>query len=492
MDKDVEIPADIVRKHIEKKESIAKGKPKPLTIEEVWELRRQKLAEKAMEKLVSDDDEKKDDDDISLDKILKYQMLGELIGSRNKSDDPMVAELKRQNDMLARQIEDMKRQQEEERRRREMDELRNNMLAEIRALKDQLSRADAPKDKDVINERIGELESMLFKKQEDEKHQQVMDRLESLHDAYNDLKAEYDRLRFSKKSGSGIDDLLEQMDELERKKRKFAKLLGLTQEQTEKTSVADMVEQFAEVAPKAAEAVSSIRDAFSTREIEDDVPQPEPNYNMPIRDQPVNEQVSIDPEIEKFLAKCTEVKNENSPDGMQLIDPEGIPWTTTDGRPLSKAAIRDLAVIAPEAVLQRIREVKPKKAEWTRKKPEKPRDETTKETPEEPAEEQIEPEAPASEEPGGEPDGKEDNAEKEHKSKEDMIASYIDSLQLKKLPDGTESLVGADGEYYTLDGKPVVDRDELRREAASDPDSFLDVMANAIKRAREGAADGGS
>lgn len=556
--KEVELPASVVKTVLDRKQG-ENGKTKriPLSWDEVMEQKREAMAMKMQEKLMMDEfDEggnpKSNGGDTDFDKtmnqMMKYSMIMNMDfgGKKQRQDDdsPVIREMREQNRILREQLEEQKRKQE--------------IQDAIKPLQDQLSQLinkprnseDENKEIKSLQTQIADLNNKLFRTQEDAKHDEVMSSLASIQEKYNDLKADYDALKANPKKDD-VESFVEQIEALDKKKKALGKALGLTEKETDEMGVGEMIEQGVDLFPKIGEGISTIRDAFTNKEIENDVPpQMQPNYSLPQRNTPTNTGASVDPRIERFLAQCTER-------GGQMYDPEGIAWTTIDGKALSKQSIRDIAIFDPDSILERMSKVRPQRPPAPKREApqtpapenipeqakneyqesqdqsaqaatETPQDTTITSTapeptpaPEEPAtahESDVPNDEPLNEteqgndnkdaeqetqtiveEPKPEPEQqgmKLDSINPDSMNDEEALNTanmYINSMQTWE-QDGEKYLTGADGEFYNEtpeDGSPMItDPEKLRSEAVKDPKEFLKIAKESQRRSREILGEG--
>lgn len=431
--------------------------------------KREQLSLKLQESILNDgmgngnaDRKNNDDHNIEriIDKMMMYNIAANMMNEKKKNDDEpaWVREIREEN----RKLRELMTKQEEEKR---IDKVREELGAQLQALRDDLKGSKDPK-KDELIEKLNKIEEQMIKKQEDEKHNELIKQFESLKSDYDDLRSAMEESKRNPQKND-LESYIEQLAKIEDSKKKLAKALGLNEKDAEQMGIGDFLEKGADLLPRIGEGIATVRDAFRTKEIEDDVPPPPPpNYDAPVRDTPASSP-TIDPRIEAFLKQCTERQG-------QLIDPEGIPWTMTDGRPISKQELRDLALIAPEPILARINEI-PERQRSRRFMPKREPPTPAKETkapekteenpfaedlkkPEEKKQEPVPEEEPV-EEPVEEPPVLE---EIEEKPDEFDLKGYVDSLTPVKLENGKDALVGSDGEYYMdAHGEPVAKKDIL-------------------------------
>ena len=313
-------------------------------------------------------------------------------------------------------------------------------------------------------------------------------------DDYEALSQKIAQLAQGDAKKSDIDSFVEETEKFEQKRNIMKKIFGLTDKDQEAMGIGDVVADAVDMMPKVGEGIRSIADAFNTRSVDDDIPAPMPNYSMPQRNIPT-QATQTDPRIEMFLAKCSEDKG-------QLVDTEGIPWTTIDGKPLSKQDIRELSVIDPDTILDRINQVKalpPKKIKPAAPEQEEKTPEPKKVEPEtpEPAKGRKKPEEQKKrqkEEDRREQEREEpqENSEEEIDADESLLKAqaYIDSLKEGAVDETNTGLVGPEGEIYTMEDEngemiPIKDRKMLIEEAEADPQNFLAIVKQAQHNARE-------
>ena len=497
--KEPEIPASTLTKMrdvIQKKTGDGTNRRIPMTWDEIMQQRQEAIAMRMQEKMLKDDfdagPKEGESNDQFMDRMINYAMkyqfamnMPAMFAPTKKKDDDESPTVK----LLQQQLDEMKRESQERKRRDEIQEMLEPLKEELKELKSQPKKSsDEDSAIKVLEKQIADLTTKLTQKEQDQKHEELMGRLDDISEKYNDLQASYEKLK-SDPPKNDIDSFIENSKKIESKKRELARLLGLSEKEAEDISVPEMIKQGVDLMGPIGDGVRTIREAFVDKEETPDIP---PNYNEPIRNLPPPNTQTIDPRIEAFLSRCTEK-------GGQLIDPEGVPWTTTDGKPISKAMIRDISMYDPKTVLERIQSIPPDVMSRPRPPPKKREtarhDETNKETEEEQKKEEPEEESRSADEeekddiPNPKPEEKksieltDDSIDAMNDDDAQKVASeYIQSMMKGKLTDGDhvgdEALVGPKNEYYfdQNTNKPITDPNVLMESAKDNPKDFLKTV----------------
>ena len=497
--KEPEIPASTLTKMrdvIQKKTGDGTNRRIPMTWDEIMQQRQEAIAMRMQEKMLKDDfdagPKEGESNDQFMDRMINYAMkyqfamnMPAMFAPTKKKDDDESPTVK----LLQQQLDEMKRESQERKRRDEIQEMLEPLKEELKELKSQPKKsADEDSAIKVLEKQITDLTTKLTQKEQDQKHEELMNRLDDISEKYNDLQASYEKLK-SDPPKNDIDSFIENSKKIENKKRELARLLGLSEKEAEDISVPEMIKQGVDLMGPIGDGVRTIREAFVDKEETPDIP---PNYNEPIRNLPPPNTQTIDPRIEAFLSRCTEKNG-------QLIDPEGVPWTTTDGKPISKAMIRDISMYDPKTVLERIQSIPPDVMSRPRPPPKKREtarhDETNKETEEEQKKEEPEEESRSADEeekddiPNPKPEEKksieltDDSIDAMNDDDAQKVASeYIQSMMKGKLTDGDhvgdEALVGPKNEYYfdQNTNKPITDPNVLMESAKDNPKDFLKTV----------------
>ena len=372
--------------------------------------------------------------------------------------------IRKAQEPLQKQIEEMKRQQEkheEERKwdaiQKQIDDLKNLVISGATKKNDD----DSPimKQIQLLQEQLKDEKEKARKKEEDDFRASMKDMVYSLSDQISEIKSKPEKTKGE----------IEQMIELEKRKREVLEALGVKPEKgkDDEASVLDVVDSLADKVPKWAKTASTVREVFSKdSEIPDDIPDNVP-ANLPQRNEPVPQRNSVPSDIKEFLDRG---RVENG----TYIDYAGTPWVNLEGSPISRKDIEDLSITNPEDVRRLMRETeeayrKQQEKKKTEKKPDDvminrnqekihtaPAPQTTDSSPETPAEKPEE--VPKANEP--------DNDLNE-------AMAYIESGNEINDEQNGKVWMGKKQEYYNDDtGKPLT-KDELIEMAKEDPATFM-------------------
>ena len=378
--------------------------------------------------------------------------------------------IRKAQEPLQKQIEEMKRQQEkqeEERRwdamQKQIDDLKNLIISGATKKNDD----DNPimKQIQLLQDQLRDEKEKARKKEEEEFKNSMKDMIYDLSNQISELKSK------PEKSKSDF----EQIIELEKKKKEMLEALGVKPEKgkDDEASVLDVVDSLADKVPKWAKTASTVREVFSKdSEIPDDIPDNVP-ANLPQRNEPVPQRNSVPADIKEFLDRG---RVENG----TYIDYAGTPWVNLEGSPISRKDIEDLAITNPEDVRRLMRETE----EAYRKQQEK------KKTEKKPDDVMINrnqdkihtaPAPQKSETPPETPDEKPAEAPKANEPDNDLkeALAYIESGNEVNDEENGKVWIGRRQEYYNDDnGKPLT-KDELIAMAKEDPKQFMaDVKAH--------------
>ena len=272
--------------------------------------------------------------------------------------------IRKAQEPLQKQIEEMKRQQEkheEERKwdaiQKQIDDLKNLVISGTTKKNDD----DNPimKQIQLLQDQLRDEKEKARKKEEEEFKNSMKDMIYDLSNQISELKSK------PEKSKSDF----EQIIELEKKKKEMLEALGVKPEKgkEDEASVLDVVDSLADKVPKWAKTASTVREVFSKdSEIPDDIPDNVP-ANLPQRNEPVPQRNSVPADIKEFLDRG---RVENG----TYIDYAGTPWVNLEGSPISRKDIEDLAITNPEDVRRLMRETeeayrKQQEKKKTEKKP---------------------------------------------------------------------------------------------------------------------------
>ena len=370
--------------------------------------------------------------------------------------------IRKAQEPLQKQIEEMKRQQERQEEERKWE----NMQKQIDKLTDLIISGNTKKNDDdnpimkqiqILQEQLKDEKEKARKKEEEDFRSSMKDMVYSLSDQIAELKSK------PEKSKSDF----EQIIELERKKREMLEALGVKPEKgkDDEASMLDVVDSIADKAPKWAKTASTIREVFSKdSEIPDDIPDNVPT-NLPQRNEPIPQRNMIPDDIRTFLDKGRE---ENG----AYIDYTGTPWVNLEGATISRKDIEDLAYTNPSDVRKLIsdtdkafQKMQEKIAESEAKKPKNSDFRNNIHVPEN---------IPKAPEP--EPEEEEDDNEPAAEEQEDHLKEAMDYIATGNDVDDDENgkvWVGRKQEFYTNDdGKPAT-KDDLIQMARSDPKTFM-------------------
>ena len=378
--------------------------------------------------------------------------------------------IRKAQEPLQKQIEEMKRQQEkheEERKwdaiQKQIDDLKNLIISGATKKNDD----DNPimKQIQLLQDQLRDEKEKARKKEEEEFKNSMKDMIYDLSNQISELKSK------PEKSKSDF----EQIIELEKKKKEMLEALGVKPEKgkDDEASVLDVVDSLADKVPKWAKTASTVREVFSKdSEIPDDIPDNVP-ANLPQRNEPVPQRNSVPADIKEFLDRG---RVENG----TYIDYAGTPWVNLEGSPISRKDIEDLAITNPEDVRRLMRETE----EAYRKQQEK------KKTEKKPDDVMINrnqdkihtaPAPQKSETPPETPDEKPAEAPKANEPDNDLkeALAYIESGNEVNDEENGKVWIGRRQEYYNDDnGKPLT-KDELIAMAKEDPKQFMaDVKAH--------------
>ena len=378
--------------------------------------------------------------------------------------------IRKAQEPMQKQIEEMRRQQEKHEEERKWD----NMQKQIDKLTDLIISGNTKKKDDddpilkqiqLLQEQLRDEKEKARKKEEEDFRASMKEIVYSLSDQISELKAK------PEKSKSDFELIIE----LEKKKKDMLEALGVKPEKgkDDEASVLDVVDSLADKVPKWAKTASTVREVFSKdSEIPDDIPDNVP-ANLPQRNEPVPQRNSVPPDIKEFLDRG---RVENG----TYIDYAGTPWVNLEGSPISRKDIEDLAITNPEDVRRLMRETEEAyRKQQEKKKTEKKPDDVMINRNQERV--HTAPAPPKTETPPEISDEKPAEAPKANEPDNDLkeALAYIESGTEVDDEQNGKVWIGRRQEYYNNDtGKPLT-KDELIAMAKEDPKQFMaDVKAH--------------
>ncbi|MGC8699216.1 MAG: hypothetical protein ACP5RE_03475 [Candidatus Acidifodinimicrobium sp.] len=261
-------------------------------------------------------------------------------------------------DMVIQQIKDEAKARED----RLMEEIR--ALKEEKKTKELVSEIVEQVDKKI--DPIAETVSNLKKEQDKEPDKNTVDlmnKIDSLQkqftemtdstkaEAYapitkelNELRRRLDDLNTSRTRGDSIDDLLEQMEKIEKTKSRLAQLFGVPSKQADEMSPTQLIDTITKKGPEIVNSAKSMYDMIRGKELVDDNPVPEiPEVAAPVRGPAIPE---LDPELKRFIEEGHEeyVDSSDPSKGKIWISKYGIPITSATNEPMSKEDVRKYAL----------------------------------------------------------------------------------------------------------------------------------------------------
>ena len=375
--------------------------------------------------------------------------------------------IRKAQEPLQKQIEEMKRQQEKQEEERKWDAIQK----QIDDLKNLIMSGSTKKSDDdpimlQIQKQMQELQEELRDEKEKARKKEEEDFKNSMKNMIYDLSDQIAELK-SKPEKSKSD--FEQIIELEKKKKEMLDALGVKPEKKDdEANALDMVDAFADRAPKIAKSVNTIKEIFSKdSEIPDDIPDDVPT-NLPQRNEPIPQRSMVPDDIKAFLDKGHE---ENG----TYIDYAGTPWVNLEGQPISRRDIEDASLTNPEDIRRLMRETdeayKKQQEKKNEGKEKKSNDVIIKNN------ERVHTAPPP--EPAKEPE-KEPEPEKENNDALNEAIEYINSGSDTDTENG-KIWIGKNQEYYNDDeGKPLT-KDELMDMAKENPEEFMHDVREHLK-----------
>ena len=383
--------------------------------------------------------------------------------------------IRKAQEPLQKQIEEMKRQQEKQEEERKWD----NMQKQIDKLTDLIISGNTKRKDDDdpimlqiqkqmqgLQEELKDEKEKARKKEEENFKSSMKDMIYNLSDQIAELKSK------PEKSKSEIEEIID----LEKKKKGMLEALGVKPEKKDdEASVLDAADAFVERAPSWVKTANTIKELFSKdSEIPDDVPDDVPT-NLPQRNEPIPQRNLIPDDIKAFLDKGHE---ENG----TYIDYAGTPWVNLEGQPISRKDIEDASLTNPADIRRLMRETDEAAKKQQEKKNasrEKKSDDVIVKNNERvhtapPPEPAKEPEKETEPEPEPEPEKEEDN------DALNEAIGYINSGSDTDTENGKVWL-GKNQEYYNDDeGKPLT-KDELMNMARENPEEFMHDVKEHLK-----------
>ena len=382
--------------------------------------------------------------------------------------------IRKAQEPLQKQIEEMKRQQEKQEEERKWDAIQK----QIDDLKNLIMSGSTKKSDDdpimlQIQKQMQELQEELRDEKEKARKKEEEDFKNSMKNMIYDLSDQIAELK-SKPEKSKSD--FEQIIELEKKKKEMLDALGVRPEKKDdEANALDMVDAFADRAPKIAKSVNTIKELFSKdSEIPDDVPDDVPT-NLPQRNEPIPQRSMVPDDIKAFLDKGHE---ENG----TYIDYAGTPWVNLEGQPISRKDIEDASLTNPEDIRRLMRETdeaykkqQEKKNESKEGKEKKSNDVIIKNN-----ERVHTAPPPEAKEPEKEPEPEKEEKKEENNDALNEAIEYINSGSDTDTENG-KIWIGKNQEYYNDDeGKPLT-KDELMDMAKENPEEFMHDVREHLK-----------
>ena len=160
----------------------------------------------------------------------------------------------------------------------------------------------------------------------------------------NELRRRLDDLNTSRARGDSIDELLEQMERIEKTKSRLAQLFGIPSKQADEMSPAQIIDTITKKGPELVNSAKSMYDMIKGKELTDDNPVPEiPEVAAPVRGPAIPE---LDPELKTFIEEGHEefVDSADPSKGKIWVSKYGIPITSATNEPMSKEDVRKYAL----------------------------------------------------------------------------------------------------------------------------------------------------
>ncbi len=276
---------------------------------------------------------------MSFPKMMK-QMMGDDDG--NKLDallKQVEITYKDQIELLRKEIQDLKQEKKEK-------ELINEMERKLDPLKNALEEIKKEKEKQPDETTKGILEKIdyLQRQLEAMADNQKAEALSPITKELNELRRRLDELNTAKTRGDPLEDLLEQMEKIEKTKSRLASLLGIPQKQAEDMSAVEVIDLVTKKGPEILNSAKSMYDIIKGKELTDDNPIPDiPEVAAPVRNPSMPK---LDPELEKFIEEGHEeyIDPSDPSKGKMWVSKYGIPITTATNEPMSKDDVRKYAL----------------------------------------------------------------------------------------------------------------------------------------------------
>lgn len=264
-------------------------------------------------------------------------------------------------DLIIKQLQESQKNTEE------------RLLREIEALKSEKKEKELI---DKIDQKIEPLKNLITEmnkekeKQPDETTKNILEKIEMLQDqlknldesqkakAYkpiedelSTLKMKLEELSLSRSRGDSLDELLEQMERIEKTKMRLAKMLGITPKEAEEMSPGQLIDTITKKAPELVTSVKTMYDVWKGNETTDETPIP---ANVPETPAPVSQpsMPKIDPDLEQFLSEGHEefIDPGDPSKGKVWVSRYGIPVQSPTGEYFNADDMRMFALTNPDGL----------------------------------------------------------------------------------------------------------------------------------------------
>ena len=367
--------------------------------------------------------------------------------------------IRRSQEPLLKQIEEMKQERERERQEAKYDKLEQQIMS----IRDLLANGNGKKPEneellkkfDDLNQQLRDEKEKAREKEQKRFQDSIADQIERVNDAI-------DGLRHQPQSKDRID----QLRELNQTKKELMDVLGIKEQaKEEEAGIGDLVDTFADKGPKIVKTISTMRDAFKGEDtLLDDVP-PMGNIptNLPERARARENKSVVPPDIKAFLDSGNDTE-----EGYKDIS--GVTWKNKiTGVPLHKTDLEDLAITDPEQLREIMKQVN-EDVEAQRKQKHattpKPKQETSSPEPE--------PTVPEAEKEQLNEDAEQVTTEEENEDADALeeAMTYIDTGTDKEDENGVQQWVGQQDETY-MGEQGMLTKAQMIEEAKKDPAGFM-------------------